>query len=84
MLDIVQVGVLGLIVMRNIKAEVKTLLDQVSAKLSIGVGKILQALRVSITGGGSGPDLMLTIEIIGPKEASSRISTALQTFTIKQ
>jgi glutamyl-tRNA synthetase len=63
--------------------ESKVLLDQVAAGLSIGTGKILQALRLAITGGGSGPDLMLTIEIIGPKEAARRISTALHTFTIK-
>jgi glutamyl-tRNA synthetase len=63
--------------------EVKALLDQVAANLSIGSGKILQALRVALTGGASGPDLMLTIEIIGPKEAAHRINTALQTFKLK-
>lgn len=64
--------------------ESKTLLDQVAAMLNIVTGKILQALRVVITGGGSGPDLMLTIEIIGPQEAAQRISRAIQKFPIKQ
>jgi glutamyl-tRNA synthetase len=68
----------------SVKADAaKVLLDQVAASLSIGTGKILQALRVVLTGGASGPDLMLTIEIIGPKEAASRIGTALQTFKLK-
>jgi glutamyl-tRNA synthetase len=62
----------------------KTLLDSVAGKLSIGTGKILQALRVVLTGGGSGPDLMLTIEIIGPAEAAQRIDYAIQKFPIKQ
>jgi len=62
----------------------KALLDQVASKLGIGTGKILQALRVALTGGSSGPDLMLTIEIIGPKEAANRIDHALQSFNIKQ
>ena len=62
----------------------KALLDEVAGKLTISTGKILQALRVAITGGGSGPDLMLTIEIIGPKETAKRISHAIQKFPIKQ
>ena len=67
--------------MESIKAsEAKDLLDGVTATLGIGTGKILQALRVVITGSASGPDLMLTIEIIGPKEAAARIEFVLQTF----
>lgn len=61
----------------------KALLDDVCERLSIGAGKILQALRVVITGGGSGPDLMLTIEIIGPQETSERIGQALSKFQLK-
>ena len=62
--------------------ESKLLLDKVAASLSIGTGKILQALRVVLTGGASGPDLMLTVEIIGPVEAAQRISLAIQKFKI--
>ena len=65
----------------NIKAEeAKTLLDNVAMSLNIGTGKILQALRVVLTGGASGPDLMQTIEIIGAGEAANRIKTALVLF----
>jgi glutamyl-tRNA synthetase len=62
----------------------KLTLDAVCAKLNIGVGKILQALRLAITGQGSGPDLMLTIEIIEPKEAAARLDFALQNIAIKK
>ena len=52
----------------------KSTLEKVTASLNIGTGKILQALRVSITGQGSGPDLMLTMEIIGKEETCNRIN----------
>jgi len=37
-------------------------------------------LRVSIMGGGSGPDLMKIIEILGPVEISKRIQNAKVQF----
>jgi hypothetical protein len=43
-------------------------------------GKVLQLLRVSIMGGGSGPDLMKIIEILGPVEISKRIQNAKVQF----
>jgi glutamyl-tRNA synthetase len=58
----------------------KSTLEKVTASLGIGTGKILQALRVSITGGASGPDLMMTMEIIGKQEVCNRISYALATL----
>jgi glutamyl-tRNA synthetase len=58
----------------------KATLEKVTASLNISTGKILQALRVSITGQGSGPDLMLTMEIIGKEETCSRINYALVTI----
>lgn len=58
----------------------KSTLEKVTASLGIGTGKILQALRVSITGGASGPDLMMTMEIIGKEEVCSRIKYALATL----
>lgn len=59
---------------------VKTTLDQVTASLGIGTGKILQALRVAVTGAGSGPDLMLSMEILGAAEVTARINRALSTL----
>jgi glutamyl-tRNA synthetase len=61
----------------------KSTLETVAASLSIGVRKIMQALRVSITGSGAGPDLMMIMEIIGKDEVVSRISLALETFKVK-
>jgi glutamyl-tRNA synthetase len=55
----------------------KSTLESVTQQLGIQTGKILQALRVVITGLGSGPDLMMTMEIIGKEETVSRIDYAL-------
>lgn len=63
--------------------EAKALLEQVCASLNIGAGKIMQMLRMPLTGGAAGPDLMLTIEIIGAKEAASRIQNFVQKFSLK-
>ena len=61
----------------------KETLDRVTNELGIGTGKILQALRLSITGAGGGPDLMAIMEIIGKDEALGRISYALQHLKVK-
>ncbi len=58
----------------------KSTLEKVTASLGIGTGKILQALRIAITGGASGPDLMMTMEIIGKQEVCNRIKYALATL----
>lgn len=52
-------------------------LENVTASLRIGTGKILQALRVALSGMGSGPDLMMIMEIIGKEEVVSRLAFAL-------
>lgn len=61
----------------------KTLLEGVAARLGIGTGKVLQALRLSVTGAGGGPDLMMIMEIIGKNEVVKRIEHALQTLKVK-
>jgi glutamyl-tRNA synthetase len=61
----------------------KATLETVTASLGIGTGKILQALRLSITGAGGGPDLMMIMEIIGKEEVVRRIEHALSTLKIK-
>lgn len=61
----------------------KSTLETVTAKLGSATGKILQPLRVSITGGASGPDLMITMEILGREEVMSRIEYALKNLKIK-
>lgn len=64
-------------------AEAKTTLEQVTTSLGIGAGKIMQALRVAITGAGGGPDLMMIMEIIGKDEVVNRLTTALKVLKVK-
>ena len=68
----------------SFNAEVaKSTLERVTANLGIATGKILQALRLSITGAGAGPDLMMIMEIIGKEEVARRIEFALNTLKVK-
>ena len=64
-------------------ATAQATLEKVTASLGIGTGKILQALRLSITGAGAGPDLMMVMEIIGRDEVIERIDYALKTLNAK-
>jgi len=43
-------------------------------------GKVMQAFRLSITGVGKGPDLMLILEILGKAEVIARIDKAITTL----
>lgn len=43
----------------------------------IGFGRVMPALRLAITGEGSGPDLMEVMEIIGKNETITRIEFAI-------
>jgi glutamyl-tRNA synthetase len=61
----------------------KTTLEEVATQVGIQSGKIMQAFRASITGGASGPDLMVTLEILGKDEVISRLEYALQTLKVK-
>ena len=64
-------------------ATAKSMLETVTAGLGIGTGKVLQAVRLSITGAGGGPDLMMIMEIIGKNEVMKRIDHALRTLGVK-
>jgi glutamyl-tRNA synthetase len=46
-------------------------------KNGVKMGKVLQALRLAITGVGAGPDLMHIIELLGKEEVSKRLNDAL-------
>lgn len=70
--------------MNNLTADrAKTTLESVAGGLGIKTGQILQALRLAVTGGASGPDLMMTMEILGSAEVEKRISYALETLKVK-
>ncbi len=62
--------------------DIKHLLADTMQQAGIKQGKIMQALRLALTGLGTGPDLMLTMEIIGKEETSKRLEQALSTLTI--
>lgn len=61
----------------------KAALERVTQELGIGTGKILQAVRLSITGMGAGPDLMAIMEVIGKDEVNKRIVYALEHLKLK-
>ena len=60
--------------------EAKILVNQTMESLGIKPGKVLQILRVAITGKGAGPDLMTIIELLGSKEIARRIENAVSKF----
>ncbi len=61
----------------------KDLLEKTTQALNIGTGKILQALRLAVTGKGTGPDLMISMEIIGRQGVAARLEHALKTLKVK-
>jgi len=73
-----------LMTLTSINSEIaKTAIEKTVQATGIPSGKIMQALRVTLTGGASGPDLMVTIEIIGKEETLKRISYALENIKVK-
>ncbi|HEX8547268.1 MAG TPA: glutamate--tRNA ligase family protein, partial [Cytophagaceae bacterium] len=59
----------------------KNLFNEVLERNQVKIGKVLQALRLAITGVGAGPDLMQIIEIIGKDEAVKRIGKAKEVLS---
>ena len=58
-------------------------LQKITSNLGVPQGKIMQALRLALTGGASGPDLMITMEILGSKEVSARLDFAIKSLKEK-
>jgi glutamyl-tRNA synthetase len=63
--------------------DAKAVLEEVTVKLGIKTGQVLQVLRVSLTGESAGPDLMMTMEILGGAESARRIKKAMTTHASK-
>lgn len=57
--------------------DIKEVLSATMESLGIKMGKIMQALRLAVTGAGAGPDLMIIMEILGKDEVVKRLETAL-------
>ncbi len=53
-------------------------LNRVLERENIKIGRIMQALRLVLTGRGSGPDLMEIMVVLGKGEVIKRIDTALK------
>ncbi len=49
-------------------------------RIDVNPGSVMQILRVSLTGRGSGPDLMQIIKIMGPEFTKNRILESIQSF----
>jgi glutamyl-tRNA synthetase len=58
-------------------ASAKALLEATAASEGIKLGKVMQAVRLAVTGVGAGPDLMEIFEILGSEELIKRIEFAL-------
>lgn len=56
---------------------VKSLLTSTLESQGIKPGKVMQALRLVLTGVGAGPDLMLSMELMGKAEVLGRLQDAL-------
>jgi len=57
-----------------------SILKVVLEKHGVGLGRVMPALRVSITGIAGGPDLMGIITVLGADEVINRIDNALNTI----
>ena len=47
----------------------------------IKMGKVMQILRVALSGNGAGPDLMISMQLWGKDQVLDRLSTALKQFS---
>ena len=61
----------------------KSTLNNVLEQHGIGIGKVMQAVRLSITGVGGGADLMSIIEVLGKEEVVSRINYSISRLPVK-
>lgn len=60
----------------------KALLESTAEAEGIKLGKVMQAVRLAVTGSGAGPDLMEVFAILGTAEVAKRIRFALNTLTV--
>lgn len=61
----------------------KSLLEASAEENEIKFGKVMQAVRLAVTGVGAGPDLMAVFTIIGKEELAKRITFALDTLQVQ-
>ncbi|MCC5921757.1 MAG: glutamate--tRNA ligase [Cyclobacteriaceae bacterium] len=61
----------------------KALFEESLNQEGVKMGKVMQSLRLAITGLGSGPDLMNLMEILGSSEVSQRIKRAIEELKVQ-
>lgn len=57
-----------------VAADFKGLVEKAAAEVGVKSGQMMKPLRTAVTGSTSGPDLMVTMEILGSSEVHQRIS----------
>jgi glutamyl-tRNA synthetase len=60
----------------------RNMLGETAEEKEIKLGKIMQAVRLAITGVGAGPDLMQIFEILGKEELIKRVDFALKNISV--
>lgn len=58
-------------------ASIHAAVEQVTAKLGVGMGKVGQPLRVAVTGGSFSPPIDQTLELLGKQRSLARIERAI-------
>jgi glutamyl-tRNA synthetase len=61
----------------SIKQFIQVKLEEAGIKM----GKVMQMLRVALSGNGAGPDLMISMELWGLEQVLNRLKNALETFS---
>lgn len=62
----------------------KEILNNVLEEKGVKIGKVMQAVRLAVTGKGGGPDLMEIMALLGNKEVRERIKHAIDVLEVKQ
>ena len=60
----------------SIKAYIHVKLEEAGIKM----GKVMQMLRVALSGNGAGPDLMISMELWGKEQVLLRLTHAIDAF----
>lgn len=61
---------------------IKETLEKAATELDTGLGRVMPALRVALTGQGGGPDLMGIVEVLGVEETKKRIELAIDRLKV--
>ncbi|MCA6074401.1 glutamate--tRNA ligase [Fulvivirga sedimenti] len=60
----------------------KETLDNLLEEKGVKLGQVMQALRLAVTGSGTGPDLMKILEILGKEETALRLNNAIEKLPV--